>query len=67
MNQYLRDNPVQRHDKLNFFGPWVRETKPLTLEWNVDAVFRFELVARCLDLLFASKGCQEIGHECHHK
>ena len=63
MYHYLRHNPVWRHDKLNFFRPWVCETKPLTLEGNIGAVFRFELVALRLNLLFASKNCQEIGHK----
>jgi len=60
MSRDLRDNPVGRDDKLHFFGPWVGEAAPLTLEGNVGAVFRFELVALRLDLLFASKNCEEI-------
>lgn len=57
LRPYLRNHPVQGDYELHFFGPRVDEAKPLALERRVGALFGFELVARSLDLLFASENC----------
>lgn len=59
-------NSVCWHNKLNFFGPRVYKTKPLTLKHDEGAMFCFELVASGLNLLFTAENCWDTKQHFYH-
>lgn len=64
---YLRYYCVGWHYVFYFFGPGIYKTKPLTLQGDERAIFRFELIAICLDLLFTPQHCKKQQPKLHIK
>lgn len=51
MCSYLPDDSVGGDNVLHLFGPRVHKTEPATPQRDKGAIFYFELVAVCIDLL----------------
>lgn len=64
---YLRYYCVGWHYVFYFFGPGIYKTKPLTLQGDERAIFRFELIAICLNLLFTPQNCKKQQPKWHIK